>query len=101
VRGEVADGLITPVISETPADQEVVGHELVHRHQLDRGDTEALQIADYGWVGQTRVSTLQLGWYLPMTLCQAADMNFVDYRVGVRDLGRLIVSPVEGGVDYH
>jgi hypothetical protein len=30
-------------------------HELVHRHQLDRGHTEALQVADYGWVGQPGV----------------------------------------------
>ena len=82
---EVADGLIAPIISEPVADQGMVVHELVHRHQLDRGDTEALQVVDYGRVGQPGIGAPQLGWYLRMTPRQAADMDLVDDRIGVRD----------------
>ena len=60
-------------------------HELVHRHQLDRGHTEALQVADYGWVGQTGVGALQIRVISPDDARQTADMDFVDDRIGVRD----------------
>jgi hypothetical protein len=51
VRSEVADGVKTPVVRQAPADQPVLVHELVNRHKLDRGDAEALQVADHGRVG--------------------------------------------------
>jgi hypothetical protein len=53
-------------------------HELVHRHQLDRGHTEALQVADYGWVGQPGVGALQIRVISPDDARQTADMDFVD-----------------------
>jgi len=101
VRGEVADGAIAPVISETLTDREIVRHELVHRHQLDSGHTEALQVADDGRVSQPRIRALQLRRNLWMTPRQATDMDLVDDRVGVGDLRAPIVPPVEDRIDYH
>ena len=101
VGGEVADGVIAPVISEALADHGVLVHELVHGHQLDRSDTEALQVADDGRVGQPRIRALQLRRNLRMTPSQAADMDLVDDRVGVGDLRGPVVPPVEDGVDHY
>ena len=91
----------TPVICETLADaQGVVGQGLVHRHQLDRGDTEALQVADYGRVGQPRIRALQLRRYIRMKLREAADMGLVDDRVRVRGLRGPVPLLVESRIYY-
>jgi hypothetical protein len=72
-----------------------------HRHELDRGDAEALQIADHGRVGQPRIGAPKLGRYLRVGPGQAADMDLVDDRVGVRDLRVPVLLPVEGRIfDY-
>jgi len=100
VRGEVADGVIAPVVGQPHADHVELGHELVNRHELDRGDTQALQVTDHGRVGQPRVGALQVRRYLRMAPRQAADVDLVDDRVDVRDLRVPVVPPVEGLVHY-
>ncbi len=40
VRREEADRVVAPVVAQAPLGQAVVGDELVHRHQLDRGHTQ-------------------------------------------------------------
>jgi hypothetical protein len=101
VRGEIADGVIAKIVRQTLADQAVLVHELMDWHQLDRGDAEALQVADDGWVGQPRIGAAQLGRYLRMAPRQAADVGLVDDRVGVSDLRGPVVSPVEEGAGHH
>ena len=46
VRGEEAEGVVAPVVSQTQIEQPVVVQELVHRHQLDGGDVERLEVVD-------------------------------------------------------
>ena len=46
LRGEEADGVVAPVVVQALVLQGAVVDELVHRHQLDRGDAELLQVRD-------------------------------------------------------
>ena len=40
VRGEVADGVVAPVVGQAAIREKGLGHALVHREQLDRGHAE-------------------------------------------------------------
>ena len=55
VRGEEADGVVSPVVAEPPFAEVRVLHELVHRQELDRGDPELLEVVDRGGMGQAGV----------------------------------------------
>ena len=59
VRGEEAEGVVAPVVSQPEVEQPVVVQELVHRHQLDRGDVERLEVVDDRRVGQPGVGAAQ------------------------------------------
>ncbi len=48
VRREEADRVVAPVVRQALLDEAVVGDELVHRQQLDRGHAEPLQVLDDG-----------------------------------------------------
>ena len=52
MRGEVAEGVVSPVVGQAAPDKERLGDEVVHRQQLDRGDAEVDQVLDHGRVGQ-------------------------------------------------
>jgi hypothetical protein len=39
-------GVVTPVVGQPALGQAAVVDELVHRHQLDGGDTEPLEVLD-------------------------------------------------------
>ena len=66
VRGEEPDGVVSPVVRQPTLDEVVVVDELVHGHQLHRGDTQALQVLHHGRVGQAGVGAAQLRWQLRM-----------------------------------
>ena len=83
-----------------PVESDLLGHELVHRHELDRGDTQALQIVDHDRVGQPCIGAPQLRRHLRMGPGQAAYMDLVDDRVRVRDLRGPVPLPVEGRIYY-
>ena len=55
VGGEEADGVVAPVVGEALVDQGGVVGEVVHRHQLDRGDPELLEVVDDRRVGDRGV----------------------------------------------
>ncbi|WP_220089816.1 hypothetical protein, partial [Lonsdalea populi] len=43
VRGEEPDRVVAPVVAQPLLDEMAVLHELVDRHQLDRGDAKLLE----------------------------------------------------------
>ena len=55
VRREVADRLVAPVVAQPALHELSVVNELVHRQELDRGDTEALQVSDGSGMREARV----------------------------------------------
>ena len=57
--------------------------EVVHRHQLDRGDAERLEVLDDHRVRDAGVGAAQLLRDVGVRLGQALDVRLVDDRVGV------------------
>ena len=51
---EEADGVVAPVVAQAAFEQEAVVHEVVHRHQLHRGDAQRAQVLGRSLVGQVR-----------------------------------------------
>ena len=83
VRGEVADRVVAPVVGEPAVAEERLRHVVVHREQLDRGDTEVEQVGDGRLVGQPGVGAAQLGWNVGVRRGEALDVHFVDDGVRV------------------
>ena len=100
VRGEEADRVVAPVVRQAALDQVVVLDELVHRHQLDRGDAELR-------AGGRSIAGCAMPAYVPrissgMSGCghrQALDVRLVDDRLVVRRARVPVVLPVEERVD--
>ena len=101
VRGQEADRVVAPVVGQATGDQELLRDELVHRHELHRGDPEALQVRDHRRVGQPGVGAALCRRDLRMAQGQPAHMRLVDDRLVVRGLRGPVVAPVEERVDDH
>ncbi len=101
VRGEEPDGVVAPVVGEALVDEVGVLHELVHRHQLDGGHAQALEVADDRGVGHTGVRPADLLGYVGVGHRQALDVGLVDDRVVVLVLRVPVAAPVEERVDHH
>ncbi len=99
VRREEPDRVVAPVVRQPPLGQDRLRHGLVHRHQLDRGDAEPLQVLDDRGRRQPRVAAAQLGRYAGMPQRQAADMRLVDQGLVIRRAQLLIAGPVKIRVD--
>ena len=74
--------------------------ELVHRHQLDRGDAEAGQVVGDRRVGEAGVRPTELLGDIRVQLGQPLHVGLVDDRLVVGDLQRPVALPVEERVDH-
>ena len=91
VRREERQRVVAPVVAQALVEQRAVLDELVHRHQLDRGDADLLQVLDDGRVRQAGVRPAVLLRDLRVELGEPLDVRLVDDRpvVGrVRVAGR-------------
>ena len=95
VRREEADRVVAPVVRQPPAEQERLGHVLVHGQQLDGGDAQVFQVRDRGLVTQPGVGPAQLRRYARVAHSEALDVDLVDHRVRVPVPGPVAVLPVE------
>src|ERR1700683_1858223 len=84
-----------------PRGQGLLGHELVHRHELDRGDADPLQVGEHGGMREAGVGAALVLGYLRVAQGQPAYVRLVDDGLVVRDLRRPVVTPVEERVDHH
>ncbi len=100
VRGEEADGVVAPVVAEPALAQVAVGDELVHGHELDRGDPEPLQVRDHRRMGQAQVGAALLLRDDRVLLGQAADVRLVDHGLVVGSARRPVQVPVEERVHH-
>ncbi len=100
VRGEVADGVVAPVVAQAPAQQVVLVRELVHRQQLDRGHPEPRQVLDRRRVGEASVGAAQLLGNPGMAHREPAHVQLVDDRVRPGRLRPDVVRPVVVIVDH-
>ena len=101
MRGQEGDRVVTPVICQPAFRECSLGHELVHRHQLDRGDPQPRQVLDHGRMGQPAVGAALMGRHQRMAQREAAHVRLVDQGLVIRGPRRLVVAPVERRVDDH
>ena len=99
VRCEEADGVVAPVVRQALLLQEGVVDELVDRHEFDGGDAELLQVFDDARIGQAGVGAADVRRHVHVEVGHAAHVRLVDHRIVVRDVGVLVVAPIEVGVD--
>ncbi|CAO0831035.1 hypothetical protein SMICM17S_11286 [Streptomyces microflavus] len=99
VRGEVADGVVAPVVVQPAPQQMVLVGELVDRQQFDGGHPQPGQVVDRGRVRESGVRAAQLGRDVRVELGEAAYVEFVDDGVGPRGLGAAVLHPVVVIVD--
>ena len=101
MRREEAEGVVAPVVAQAALDQVGVVHELVHRHQLDRGHPEALQVFHDRRVGDAGVGATKSVGDVGVKLGEALDVRLVDQALVVRDVQRAVTGPVEERVHHH
>ena len=98
VRGEEPECVVAPVVSQAQVEQPLVVHELVHRHQFERGDVERLEVVDDRRVGQAGVGAAKPFGDAGMGLRHALDVGLIDDRLVVRGQRCAVERPVEEGL---
>jgi hypothetical protein len=98
VRGEVAEGVVAPVVGEPPPQQVRLADEVLHRQQFDGGDPEGLQVPDERGVGQPRVGAAQRRGDVGVAHRRAAHVHLVDDGVRPRRARAPVAVPREGVV---
>ncbi len=83
VRREKTESVVAPVVSQPEVEQPVVVQELVHRHQLDRGHVQRLEVVDDRRMAESCVGAAQLLGDAGMRLRHALDVGLVDDRLVV------------------
>ena len=101
VRREEAEGVVAPVVAQALVEQRGVLDELVHRHQLDRGHAELLQVGGDRRVRETGVRPALLLRHVGVQLREALDVRLVDEGLVVGDGEAAVALPVEERVDHH
>ncbi len=101
LRGEEAEGVVAPVVSQAEVQQPLVVHELVYRHQFERGDVQRLEVIDDRRMGQPGVGAAQVLGDAGMGLRHALDVGLVDDCLVIRRERRPVERPVEERVDHH
>ena len=101
VRGEEAEGVVAPVVAQALVEQRRVLDELVHRHQLDRGDAELGEVGGDRRVGEPGVGPALLLGDVGVQLGEALDVRLVDEGLVVGDRQPAVALPVEERVDDH
>ena len=98
--GEVADGVVAPVVAQPELVQSGGVDEGVHRHQLDGGDAQRPEVLDGSRVGEPGVGAAELAGHPGMTHRESLDVSFVDDGVCPGDPRGRGPPPVEAVVDH-
>ena len=81
---EEADGVVAPVVRQSPLDEERLGHIVVDRQQFDRGDAETDEVVQRRLMREARVGAAQFFRHAGMPCGEPAYVHFVEDRVGQR-----------------
>ena len=81
LRGEEADGVVSPVVAQAFFLKEAVVDELVDGHELDGRDAQLLQVFDYRGVRQTRIGSANVRWHVHVEVGHAAYVGFVNHGI--------------------
>ena len=97
---EEVEGVVAPVVAQSPLEQVRVVGELVDGQQLEGGDAERSQVLDEGRVGDAGIGAAQFRVDVGMAHRGALHVGLVDHGVGPRHTQRLVLSPVEERVHH-
>ncbi len=78
VRREEADRIVAPIVGQAAIDEMFVGDELVHRHELHRGNAQRVQVLEHRRAGQSSVGTAQALGHLWVARGEAFDVQLVN-----------------------
>ena len=92
--------VVAPVVGEAAFVQETFARESVHRHELDRGHTQRLQMIEDGRHREREVFAAPFRRHVRMLLCKTLDVQFVDEGVAPGYRGLFVVFPVELAIDH-
>ena len=98
VRREEAEGVVAPVVAQPLLEQRAVLDELVHRHQLDRGDAELREVVGHRRVGEPGVRAALLLGDVRVQLGHPLDVRLVDEGLVVGDGERRSPSQSKNGL---
>ena len=98
VRREVGDRVVAPVVAQSLVGQVLVVHKVMHRHQLDGGDAQALQVPDRCRVRKTGIGAAQFGRHLRVAGGEALDVQLVNDGFVPGPLQQAISRPIEDGL---
>ena len=101
VRREERQRVVAPVVRQAAFDEMTVVRVMMHRHQLDRGDAEPLQMLERRLRRQRLVGAAQRGRQPLVQLGEALDVHLVDDRLVPRRPRRPVVAPRERRIDDH
>ncbi len=100
--GKVAQRVVSPVVPQIPANKLALIDEVVQRQQLNRGDTQHLEVLDACVRSQTGIRSAQLLGNSRVVFRKAAHTQFVNHGVGKRGFGLADALPVVvAPVRYH
>lgn len=100
VGGEVAYGVVAPVVVESGGDEVArVDVVVMNGEEFYGGDAEAFQMGNCCGVTHCGVAASKFGGDVWVFAGEAAHVDFVDDGAIPRDVGGFVVFPVEGGVD--
>ena len=98
VRREERERVVAPVVEAPLPHQALLGHERVHREELDGGDPEAGEVLQRGVVGEPGIGAAEGLGDRAVELREAAHVRLVDDRVVERDARLRSARPVESVV---
>src|SRR5262245_15295143 len=75
--------------------------KIVHWQELDSCNSQAAQVTDGGFRGESGVSAAQPLWYLVMQLGKAFHVQLIDQRLVPRYTWWAVVTPGKGCIDDH
>jgi hypothetical protein len=78
---QVANGVISPVVSQPPVHQVPVVDKVMDGHQLYCVDPQAGQIINYGRAGKSCVGAAQFLRHFRMSHGKSAHVHLVDHRL--------------------
>jgi len=99
VRSEVPDRVVTPIVGESLLFEKMIVHEVMHRQQLDRRDSEFSKVIDGEVAADGFVSSADFLRNVRALLGEAFDVDLVDDGFRLRHIEQSVPSPIECIVD--
>ncbi len=100
IRREEPQGVVTPVVDQSPFFEEPVVDVIMHRQQLDRRHPQRFQVPQNRLARHAQVGSPEPLGHLGMPLREALDMCLVYQRLVPRSVRRPVVAPGECRVDH-